>query len=169
MQFNQNRKTSLDNKQIQGRRNSMIKAGKKSFFSIFKGNNFSDYELNELEYQKAIEYDNRSFLKYYWALIRREHLIFHTFFSFDDYNVFSIKLSKCIIAIALDFVLNVVFFFDDTMRKIYLDYGKYNIITQIPQALYSTIISESIDVFLRYLCLTEKEIYKIKQLEKKKE
>ena len=54
------------------------------------------------------------------------------------------------------------------MRKIYLDYGKYNFIVQVPQIIYSAIISESIDIFLRYLCLTEKDIFKIKQLEKKR-
>jgi hypothetical protein len=135
-------------------------------FSFFRGNNFSDFELNELEYKKAIEYDKRTFLRYYWSLIRREHLIFFTFFSYNDYNILSIKLSKCVFAMATDFALNVVFFFDDTMSKIYLDYGKYNFIALIPQAIYSTVVSEALDVFLRYLCLTEKAMYKIKKLEK---
>ena len=54
------------------------------------------------------------------------------------------------------------------MSKIYLDYGKYNIIAQIPQALYTTIISEVIDVLLRYLCLTEKDMYRIKKIKNKK-
>ena len=164
----QNKRNSVYNKVIPGKRNSIIKTKKKTFFSLFRGNNFSDFELNELEYKLAVEYDKRSFFEYYWSLIRREHLIFHTFFSFDDYNIFSIKLSKCVFSIALDFALNVMFFFDDSMRKIYLDYGKYNIIAQFPQSLYSTIVSESIDILLRYLSLTEKDIYRIKQLEKKK-
>jgi hypothetical protein len=95
-----NRKNSIYNRPIQGRRGSAPKARKKSFYSLFKGNDFSDYELNELEYQEAIEYDKRTFLVYYWSLIRREHLIIHTFFSFKDYNVFSIKLSKFVFSIA---------------------------------------------------------------------
>ena len=139
---------------------------KQNIFSLFKGNNFSDFELNELDYKKAIKYDNRSFFRYYWSLIRREHLIFFTFFSFDDYNILSIKLSKCIFAMATDFALNVLFFFDESMSKIYLDYGKYDFIAQIPQALYSTIVSEALDILLRYLGLTEKDIYQIKKIEK---
>ena len=55
------------------------------------------------------------------------------------------------------------------MHKIYLDYGKYNFVSQIPQILYSTIVSESLDVLLRYLALTENSIYKIKKFEKKKD
>jgi hypothetical protein len=57
------------------------KKKKKSIFSYFKRNNFSDYELNELPYLKAVQYDKRTFLNYYWQLLRREHLIFFTFFS----------------------------------------------------------------------------------------
>ena len=54
------------------------------------------------------------------------------------------------------------------MHKIYLDYGKYNFIAQIHQILYSTIVSESLDVLLRYLALTEKDIYRIKKYKERK-
>ena len=54
------------------------------------------------------------------------------------------------------------------MHKIYLDYGKYNFIAQIPQIIYSTLATEALDVFLRYLCLIEKDLYKISKEEKKK-
>ena len=140
----------------------------RNIFSFFKGNNFSDFELNELGYLEAIKYDKRTFLIYYWSLIRREHLIVFTFFAYNDYNILSLKLSKFVFAVATDFALNVMFFFDDSMRKIYLDYGKYNFIALIPQAIYSTILSETLDILLRYLCLTEKDMYKIKKIEKKK-
>ena len=165
--FNNRNSIQIFNK----KRNSkeiLNKIQKKNLFSFFKGNNFSDFELNELEYEKAVEYDKRTFFNYYWQLIRREHLIIFTFFSWDDYNVISIKLSKCIFAVALDFAVNVAFFFDDSMHKVYLDYGKYNFIAQIPQIIYSTAASESLDVFIRYLCLIEKDVYRIKQIEKKK-
>ena len=141
---------------------------KKNLISYFKGNNFSDFELNELPYFKAVQYDKRTFLYYYWQLIRREHLIIFTFFAWDDNNILTIKLSKFIFALALDFAVNIVFFVDDSMHKIYLDYGKYSFVAQIPQILYSTLASEGLDVFLRYLCLIEKDIYKIKKLEKRK-
>ena len=136
--------------------------------NILQIKNLTDFELNELSYSKAVDYDKRSFFIFYKDLIKREHLIIFTFFPMRDYNIYSIKISKFIFSISLDFALNVVFFFDDTMHKIYLDYGKYNFIYQIPQIIYSTLVSEALDVLLKYLCLTEKDIYKIKNLEKKK-
>ena len=65
--------------------------------------------------------------------------------------------------------LNVFFFSDDSMHKIFLNYGKYNFIQQIPQIVYTTIISQLIEVFLCYLSLTDKHIYHIKNLTKNSE
>jgi hypothetical protein len=100
--------------------------------------------------------------------VKKKHLIIFTFFVRDDYNIISLKLALFIFLIVLDFGMNVFFFVDDSMNKIYLDYGKYNFFVQIPQIVYSTFISEIIDIFLRYLCLTEKDIYVIKKYSKKK-
>ena len=63
--------------------------------------------------------------------------------------------------------LNVFFFADETMHKMYLDYGKYNFIQQIPQIIYSTIVSQLIQVFICYLSLTDKHYYEIKNLKTK--
>ena len=64
--------------------------------------------------------------------------------------------------------LNVFFFSDETMHKMYLDYGKYNFVQQIPQIIYSTIVNQLIELLLCYLSLTDKHYYQIKNLEIKK-
>ena len=123
---------------------------------------YSDYELNELEYEEAIELDKRSLIETYWAFLKREHLIIFTFFSCKDYNLLSIKLTRFIFLIVGDMALNVFFFSDDSMHKLFLNYGKYDFFQQIPQITYSTIISQLIEVFLCFLSLTDKYIYQIK-------
>ena len=65
--------------------------------------------------------------------------------------------------ICLDMAMNVIFFVDNSMHKVYINYGKYNFIQQLPQIVYSAIISEILDVFLSYLCLTDTLLYKIKK------
>ena len=50
------------------------------------------------------------------------------------------------------------------MHKIFLNYGKYNFIQQIPQIVYTTVISQLMEIFLCYLSLTDKHIYAIKNL-----
>ena len=48
------------------------------------------------------------------------------------------------------------------MHKVFLNYGKYNFIQQIPQIIYTTIFSQFIEVFLCFLSLTDKHIYLMK-------
>ena len=62
--------------------------------------------------------------------------------------------------------LNVFFFFDSSMHKIYLDYGKYNFIQQLPQILYSTIVSLIIEILIGILSYTDINIYQVRQIEK---
>ena len=89
---------------------------------------YSDYQLNELEYEKAINYDKRTLFQIYWANLKREHLIIFTFCSGNDYNLLSVKLSRFIFLIVGDMALNTFFFSDDSMHKLFLNYGKYNFI-----------------------------------------
>ena len=45
-----------------------------------------------------------------------------------------------------------------------MNYGKYNFVQQIPQIIYTTIITQLLDLFLCFLTLTDKHIYKLKNL-----
>ena len=137
---------------------------------IFEKNasNLDDFELNELNYFEAIELDKRPFHRIYWTLLKREHKILFTFFSWNDYNLSYIKFARFFFLICTDMAMNVFFFSDDSMHKLYLDYGKYDFVQQIPQIIYSTIVSQALEVFLCFLSLTDKYIYQIKELRTKK-
>ena len=127
-------------------------------------NIYSDYELNELEYEKAKKLDKRSLCQTYYATLKREHLIFFTFFNCEDYNLLAVKVSRCIFLVVSDMALNSFFFSDDSMHKLFLTYGKYDFIQQIPQIIYSIIISQIIEIFICYLSLTDKYIYLLKKI-----
>ena len=124
-----------------------------------------NFELNNLEYDKAVQLDKRSFIKMYWSILQREHLILFTFFVRNDYNLIYVKLSRFIFLVSTDMALNVFFFSDETMHKMYIDYGKYNFYQQIPQIVYSTAVSQLIEVFLCFLSMTDKHFYEIKNLD----
>jgi hypothetical protein len=123
---------------------------------------YDDYELNELEYKEAIKYDKRSLLQIYWAILKREHLIIFTFINCQDYNLLYVKLSRFVFLMAGDMALNVLFFSDESMHKLFLNYGKYDFFQQVPKIFYSTVISQLIEIFLCFLSLTDKHIYQIK-------
>jgi len=147
----------IKEKYIPNKINILTEGGKKNV-------EFSDFELNELEYNEAINLDKRTLLQLYYATLKREHLIIFTFFNCDDYNLLSIKLARFIFLVATDMALNVFFFSDDSMHKLFLSYGKYDFVQQIPQITYSTIITQLIELFLCFLSLTDKHIYRIRTM-----
>ena len=56
------------------------------------------------------------------------------------------------------------FFNDKTMHKFYVDKGKFNFIFQIPQILYSTLVSAVIHIILKTLSLSEKNVLELKDI-----
>ena len=123
-----------------------------------------DLDLNNLTYDKALELDKRTLIQIYWNRLKKKHLIIYTFFATNDHNLIYIKLSRFFFLVCTNMAMNVIFFFDSSMHKIYLDYGKYNFIQQIPQIIYSSIISVVIEVLIGILSFTDKNIYQIRQL-----
>ena len=128
-----------------------------------KFKNMNDQELNSLIYKLAIKYDKRTYFQYYWSLLKKKQLILFTFLPSNDYNLLTLKISLFLLSFSLYFTINAFFFTDETMNKIYKDCGNYNIIYQIPQILYSSIISTVINMILKNLSLSEKNILKLKQ------
>ena len=55
------------------------------------------------------------------------------------------------------------FFSDETMHRIYEDLGKFNILLQLAQILYSTLVSSVINTLLKLFSLSEKDILRIKR------
>ena len=126
-------------------------------------NDLSDYALNELSYEEALLNDKRNVFQLFLGKIKRENIIVFTFFTCDDYNLFCIKLSRFLFLVASDMAFNAFFFSDDSMHKLYLNYGKYDFIQDIPQIVYSTIFSQLIEIFICFLSLTDKYFYEIKE------
>ena len=69
---------------------------------------------------------------------------------------------------SLSLVVNALFFNDNTLHRIYQEEGHFNFIYQIPQILYSSLISGIINILIKYLALSQESIIKFKQ-EKDKE
>jgi len=129
---------------------------------IIKKINYNDYELNSLAYNEAIKMDKRSYKEFYISFLRTKHLFIFTFITKNDYKSFIIKMCLFFFGFALYLTVNVLFFNDSTMHKIYEDDGKFNFNYQIPQILYSTIISSLINYIIRYFSLSEQAILKMK-------
>ena len=123
----------------------------------------NDYELNSLDYKDAIELDKRTYLQYYWSLIKTKQLIVFTFYFNKDYNSYIIKIELFLFAFALYLTVSALFFTDNTIHQIYEDAGIFNFIYNIPQIIYSTIISAVINIIVKSLSLSESKILELKK------
>ena len=143
-----------------------IKKKKDKKDTVFNKNEIitlNDEELNSLDYETALNIDKRTYIQYYWSLLKKKQLILFTFLPSNDYNLISIKISLFLFSFGLYFTINGFFFTDKTMHNVYKNNGKLDIIYQIPQISYSSIITSVLNKILRILSLSEKSILDLKK------
>ena len=128
---------------------------------------YNDTELNDLEYALARKCDKRTYCQYYFSLLKIKHPLIFTFFNNNDYNSKIIKIDLFIFNFTLFYAINTIFFDDDTMHKIYINKGAFDIIDQLPQIIYSFLISSFISFILEILALTEGAILQLKKIKRK--
>ena len=157
-------KSSKSNKSIKS-----IKSNKSNKTNNLNQYNFNDEELNSLEYEEAIIYDNRTYFKYYCSLLKLKHLIFFTFVLKNDYNLFIIKLALFLFSFSSYFSINLIFFFEINIHEMYEGKGKMNYYRKLPYIIYSTIISSLITYTNKKLALSNKDMLRIKKIVKKEE
>ena len=127
---------------------------------------YNDIELNSLDYEDALKDDNRTYIQYYFSLLRTRHILIFTFLQFRDYNSQAIKIYIFFFTFAINYVVSAMFYSDSTMHKIYVEEGSFNFTYQLPQMFYSLIISSILKFMLNILGLYEKNIIAIKKLKK---
>ena len=124
--------------------------------------NYIDDELNDLDYKKAIKIDKRNYWQYYLSLLKTKHLFVFSFITNDDYNSKIIKIYLFFYTFLIDFAVNVIFYTDSTMNKIYVEEGSFNFIYQIPQMIYSSLITTVLNYIITTFGLLQGDILKIK-------
>ena len=129
---------------------------------------YTDKELNSMDYNNAKKFDKRNFVQYYFSLIMNQNLLIFTFFQFKDYNSQMIKIELYLFSFSINYIVNAMFYSDDTMNKIYVDEGKFDFIYQIPQMLYSAILSFIFEFILGNLGLYEDNILDVRKEKKVK-
>ena len=123
---------------------------------------YDDYELNELPFSESLKIDKRTFFKVYLSMLKTYHLILFTFYNNNDYNSKVIKIYLFIFFFDSYIVIGALFFNDNTLHEIYLEKGEYNFIYQLPQIIYSSLISSILNSLIKFLSLTEKDIIEFK-------
>ena len=123
---------------------------------------YTESELNSLSYKEALKNDKRTYIQYYCSLLKKKQSILFSFYPSKDYNSQIVKIFLFFFYYSSDITVNALFFTDDTMHKVYVDSGVYNLNYQLPQIIYSFLISNVINFIIEYLSLSEDSIISIK-------
>ena len=122
---------------------------------------YNDKELIELKFKLALKYDRRTLIQLYYSFLKIDHILIKIL-NLSDYNSLIIKIYLLFYSYSLSYTINALFFNDDTIHRIMEDEGRFNFLYQLPQIIYSSIISYLLNMILEYLALSEDKILEFK-------
>ena len=126
-------------------------------------------EMNELPYKIALKIDKRTYCQYYISLLITKHNLISSFYNNDDYNPKIIKINLFFLNFTISYIVNALFFTDNTMHKIYEDEDTFDVVYQIPKIVYSSLISAALNKILKLLALSNESILNLKANKSKKD
>ena len=169
MKNQKEKKPNIENNDIKNYRANLMKTIKgvmnreQIIIKVKKIMAYNDEEMNSLSYTLALKYDKRTFFQYYFSLLKTNHVIFFTFYkNKNDYNSKIIKIDLFFVEFIVELFVNALFFSDDTMHKIYEDEGDFNFLYQLPQIIFSTLISKVFNLLFNNFALSEANILDFK-------
>ena len=134
---------------------------KKNIFEIYLKQSESDIEIQDMDYEEAIIYDKRSFIKIYWAFLVDSQIILGTFCTDNHLNLFVIKLSFFICTFQISFFLNALFYTDEYISDAYHNDGVLDFVSGLPKSIYSFIATLITTNLLKMLSNSQSELMKL--------
>ena len=115
-------------------------------------------DIQELDYEEAIIYDKRSFLKIYLGFLVDSQIILGTFFTDNNLDLFVIKLSFLVCTFQISFFFNALFYTDEYISDAYHNDGILDFFSGLPKSIYSFIAALITTNLLRMLSSSKNEL-----------
>ena len=130
---------------------------------------YNDDEMNDLSYDSAIKIDKRNFWQYYISLLKTKHDFLFTFCNNDDYNSKILKIDTFFIGFTIFYTINALFFDDENIHNIYINEGAFDFLYQLPEIIYSSLISFILNTIIKILALSSDDISDFKKNKSKQD
>ena len=111
-----------------------------------------------MNYEEAILYDKRGYLKIYWEFLVDSQIILVTFCTDNYLDLFIIKLSFFICNFQISSFLNTFFYTDKFISDSYHNDGVLDFISGLPKSIYSFIATLITTNLLRMLSTSKSEL-----------
>ena len=103
-----------------------------NFFTVIKLSK-TDSDLQNMDYEEAIIFDKRTYLRMYWGFLVDSQIILGTFFTDNYFDLFVIKLSFLVFTFQISFFLNALFYTDEYISKAYHNDGVLDFFSGLPK------------------------------------
>jgi hypothetical protein len=127
-------------------------------------------ELDEMEYDDAIIYDNRTFCQFYWDRLKDKQIVINTFFNKENLRPITIKIILLLLNIELYFVVNGLFYSEEYISGLFHSNEKETFFSflkrSIERLLYTTVVGVIIESIIEFIFLDENRIKRIFKREK---
>ena len=121
----------------------------------------TDSDLQDLNYEEAIIYDKRSYLRMYWGFLVDSQIILGTFCTDNYLDLFVIKLSFLVCTFQISFFLNALFYTDDYISDAYHNDGVLDFFSSLPKSIYSFLATLITTNLLRMLSSSKNELMRV--------
>ena len=114
-----------------------------------------------MDYEEAILYDKRGYLKIYWGFLVDSQIFLGTFCTDNYLDLFVIKLSFLICTFQISFFLNAFFFTDEYISDAYHNDGVLDFFSGLPKSIYSFFATLITTNLLRMLSSSKNELMRV--------
>ena len=121
----------------------------------------TDSDIQALDYEEAIIFDKRSFLRIYWGFLVDSQIILGTFFTDNNLDLFVIKLSFLVFTFQISFFLNALFYTDEYISDAYHNGGVLDFFSGLPKSIYSFFATLITTNLLRMLSSSKNELMRV--------
>ena len=121
----------------------------------------TDADLQDMDYEEAVIYDKRSYLRMYWAYLVDTQIILGTFCTDNYLNLLVIKLSFFVCTFQISFFLNAFFYSDEYISEAYHNDGVLDFFSGLPKSIYSFVATLITTNLLKMLSNSQSELKKV--------
>ena len=118
----------------------------------------SDSDIQDMDYEEAIIYDKRPFIRMYWGYLIDTQIILGTFCTENNLDLFIIKLSFFVFTFQISFFLNALFYTDEYISDAYHNDGVLDFFAGLPKSIYSFFATLITTNLLRMLSTSKTEL-----------
>ena len=119
-----------------------------------------------MDYEQAIIYDKRTYLRMYWSFLVDTQIVLSTFCTKNYLHLMVIKLSFFVFTFQISFFLNAFFYTDEYISDAYYNNGVLDFFSGLPKSVYSFVATLITTNLLRMLSNSKRELKKIIKEEK---